>query len=285
MSGIRILVLDGNIASVRAKLVAAVGYDSGVGYMRRLKRLEATVECEILRAADGPVALPGGAALSDYDGCVMTGSALNVYDGGAAIQRQIDLVRAVLAAGVPFFGSCWGLQVAAVAAGGRVEANPRGREFGFGRRITLTAEGRTHELFAGKPSVFEAPTIHRDIVTALPDGAVVLAENEMGLQAAAFPLGSSMVWGVQYHPEYDHIDIAAVARRYGKALVADGTFESEAALEQYAGELERLQENPALRALVFRHGLGPAMTDESLRRTEITNWLTRMVIPRARRHD
>ena len=34
-------------------------------------------------------------------------------------------------------------------AGGRVEANPRGREFGFGRRITLTAEGRTHEFNVG----------------------------------------------------------------------------------------------------------------------------------------
>ena len=77
---------------------------------------------DLVRAADGPITLPGGTALTEYDGCVMTGSALNVYDGGAAIDRQIDLVTAVLQAGVPFFGSCWGLQVAAVAAGGRVEA-------------------------------------------------------------------------------------------------------------------------------------------------------------------
>jgi GMP synthase (glutamine-hydrolysing) len=82
-----------------------------------LKRLDPSLECEILRAADGPVALPGGAAIADYDGCVMTGSALNVYDGGAAILRQIDLVKAILSVGIPFFGSCWGLQVATVAAG------------------------------------------------------------------------------------------------------------------------------------------------------------------------
>ena len=284
MSVPRLLILDGNVASIRAKLDAAVGYDSGTGYARMLQRLNPTLECEILRAADGPVSLPGGAALDDYDGCVMTGSALNVYDGGAAILRQIELVRAILMTGVPFFGSCWGLQVATVAAGGRVEANSLGREFGFGRRIALTDAGRRHPLFAGKPEVFEAPTIHRDVVTVLPDNAVVLATNEMGLQAAAFSFGKSEFWGVQYHPEYDYIDIAAVARRYGPALVADGTFADEPALERYALDLEQLQLDPANRALNFRHGLGPGMTDEHLRRLEIRNWLETMVKPRASRH-
>ena len=284
MSVPRLLILDGNVASTRAKLDAAVGYDSGTGYARMLQRLNPTLECEIVRAADGPVSLPGGAALHDYDGCVMTGSALNVYDGGAAILRQIELVKAILTTGVPFFGSCWGLQVATVAAGGRVEANSLGREFGFGRRIALTEAGRRHPLFVGKPDVFEAPTIHRDVVTVLPDNALVLATNEMGLQAAAFTFGKSEVWGVQYHPEYDYIDIAAVARRYGAALVADGTFPDEPALEHYAFELEQLQVNPANRALNFRHGLGPGMTDVRLRRLEISNWLETMVKPRASRH-
>ncbi len=72
--------------------------------------------------------------------------------------RQIELAKAVFAAGVPFFGSCWGLQVAVTAAGGEVRANPRGREFGFARRILLTEAGREHRLFAGKPAAFEAPT-------------------------------------------------------------------------------------------------------------------------------
>lgn len=285
MSGPRLLILDGNVAAIRAKLNAAVGYDSGTGYAYMLRRLDAAVECEILRPADGPVALPGGAALGDYDGCVMTGSALNVYDGGPSIERQIQLLSAVLAAGVPLFGSCWGLQVAVVAAGGRVEANAKGREFGFARRIALTAAGRAHPMYAGKPSVFEAPTIHRDAVTALPAGATALATNEMGIQAAAFTVGSATVWGVQYHPEYDHIDVAAVARRYGQALVADGTFTDSAALDAYAQELTQLQTDPTNSALTFRHGLGPAMTEETLRRLEISNWLVQVVAPRVQRHD
>ena len=50
--------------------------------------------------------------------------------------RQIDLMRAVYASRTPAFGSCWGIQVAAVAADGDVRPNPLGREVGFARRLT-----------------------------------------------------------------------------------------------------------------------------------------------------
>jgi GMP synthase (glutamine-hydrolysing) len=43
-----------------------------------------------------------------------------VYDGGPAVDPQIELARAVLQSKPPLFGSCWGLQVVTVAAGGTV---------------------------------------------------------------------------------------------------------------------------------------------------------------------
>ena len=55
--------------------------------------------------------------------------------------RQVELARAVYKSGTPFFGSCWGLQVATVAAGGSVRQNPRGREVGIARDLTLTSAG------------------------------------------------------------------------------------------------------------------------------------------------
>src|SRR6266403_1796200 len=57
---------------------------------------------------------------------------------------------------VPSFGSCWAAQMAVVAAGGMVRANPRGREMGIARKIALTPEGRGHPLYAGKGAVFDA---------------------------------------------------------------------------------------------------------------------------------
>jgi GMP synthase (glutamine-hydrolysing) len=280
VSGARVLVIDGNVAEIRARLTAALGYDTGTGYARVLRRLDPSLHVDILGGADG-AALPAGVALENYHGVTMTGSALNIYNGGAPVDRQIELVKAVFAAGVPFFGSCWGLQVAVTAAGGLVRANPRGREFGFARRILLSEAGREHPLFAGKPTTFEAPTVHRDEIASLPPGAALLAVNDFGVQAASFNAGRGTFWGVQYHPEYDYRDIAAVAERYGETLVKEGMFSDVSALAAFAGELRALETNPSDATLLWKHGLGPAMRDQALRLLEICNWLNVNVLPRS----
>ena len=91
----RILVIDGNRAATREQQVAAGGQRSGEGYVSVLQRL-APLDCDIVRPADGAVQFPAGVSLADYDGVAITGSALNIYDGGAHIERQIELTRAVL---------------------------------------------------------------------------------------------------------------------------------------------------------------------------------------------
>jgi GMP synthase (glutamine-hydrolysing) len=279
-AGARVLVIDGNVAENRARQRSALGYDSGTGYANVLRRIDPSLRVDVLAAADGAT-LPPGVALGDYDGVTVTGSALNVYTGGAPVTRQVELAKAVFEAGVPFFGSCWGLQVAVTAAGGEVRANPRGREFGFARRVVLTDAGREHALFAGKPAVFEAPAIHRDHIASLPAGAQTLALNDFGLQAASFTHGRGTFWGVQYHPEYDYQDIAAAAERYGETLVNEGMFRDVASLAAFAAELRALQANPADTALVWKHGLGCAAHSEPLRLLEIRNWLKAQVEPRA----
>ena len=281
MGEVRVLVIDGNRAATRAQQVAAGGQPSGEGYVQVLTRL-AAVSCDIIRPADGAVDFAPGAGLDSYDGVAITGSALNVYDGGEHIERQIELAGEVFAAGVPFFGSCWGLQVAVTAAGGRVGPNPLGREFGFARRIELAAAGLTHPMFRGKPRVFEAIAVHRDHIEQLPRGAVTLASNEMGVQAIELPYGRGTFWGVQYHPEYTFDEIAATALRYGQTLVDDGLFESRAELQAFAAELRTLMRHPHDRRLTWKHGLGPAMQDEAQKLAELRNWLELQVLPHAR---
>ena len=280
MAEVRILVIDGNRAATREQQVAAGGQSSGEGYARTLERL-APVRCEIVRPADGEVRFATGAGVASYDGVAITGSALNVYDGGPHIERQVELAREVFASGVPFFGSCWGLQVAVTAAGGRVRRNPLGREFGFARRIELAAEGMTHPMFRGKPRVFEAITVHRDDIELLPESAVPLASNEMGLQAVEIQHQGGTFWGVQYHPEYTYAEIAATALRYGSALIAEQLFASRAELEAFVAELRQLMKEPGNRRLLWKHGLGAAVHDETQRLAELRNWLELKVLPHA----
>jgi GMP synthase (glutamine-hydrolysing) len=275
----RVLVIDGNEAATRARHVACGGTPSGEGYAATLKRLKPEVDCDIVRPADEEPKLPEGMALKDYAGAVITGSALNVYDRSPGVQRQIELVRAVFDAGVPSFGSCWGLQVGVTAAGGTVVRNPRGREFGFGRRITLTTAGRDHAMFQGKPEVFEAPTVHVDTVASLPTHATPLAHNDMGLQAAEIKLrNGATFWGVQYHPEYNVAEIAAMARRYGETLIRDGLVQDQAELDQLARDLVALNQRPDDARLAWRFGVGSSVTDAGLRLAELRNWLEKQVL-------
>src|SRR5256886_17183375 len=259
-----ILVIDGNRAATRAQQVAAGGQPSGEGYAQALKSL-AAVSCDIVRPADGEVRFAPGAGLASYDGVAITGSALNVYEGGAHIERQIELARATFAAGVPFFGSCWGLQVAVSAAGGRVRRNPLGREFGFARRIELADAGRRHGMFRGKPPVFEAITVHRDDIEQLPAGAAVLASNDMGLQAIELLHGAGIFWGVQYHPEYSFAEIAATALRYAGALIEERLFADRAELEAFVNDLRTLMRDPRDRRLTWKYGLGGGVQEGSCR--------------------
>jgi GMP synthase (glutamine-hydrolysing) len=275
----RILVIDGNTAATRAKHMAVGGASSGEGYVGTLKSLKREVECDIVRPADEVPSFPVGVALEDYDGAVITGSALNIYSRDAAVERQIDLAKAVFAAGVPCFGSCWGLQVGVTAAGGSVVRNPRGREFGFARRIILTSQGREHPMFAGKPVVFEAVTVHMDTVDSLPTGATALAHNDMGLQAAEIKFSKGTFWGVQYHPEYSCAEIAAMARRYGEVLIGEGLVKSQEELDTLAAELHCLHEKPEDARLSWRFGIGSSITNAEIKLAELRNWLERQVLP------
>src|SRR6202048_5245654 len=95
-----------------------------------------------------------------------------------AVQEFIT-TRQGFTAGLPAWGSCWGLQLATVALGGTVRRNPRGRELGVARAITATAAGRSHPLLAMRPSVFDALCSHIDEIEQLPPRAEVPAQNEL----------------------------------------------------------------------------------------------------------
>ena len=68
----------------------------------------------------------------------------------------------IMEAGIPQIGSCWGIQLANYAAGGKVEPHPKGREMGIATKIRLTEEGKKHPMFNGKPEVYSHFVSHDD---------------------------------------------------------------------------------------------------------------------------
>jgi len=275
----RLLVMEGNTAAAREKQVEAGGAALSDGYADLLRRLLPGSIVDICYPADPGANLPIG-GLEGYDGVAITGSALNVYDGGPQIERQIELTRAILASKTPLFGSCWGLQLMTVAAGGMVRPNPGGREIGIGRRIALTGAGRGHPMYDGKGTTFDAITVHLDEVATLAPGTTVLASNAVsGVQAAELRLDGAVAWGVQYHPEFSLHDIAVVIRRYGSRLVREGFFADVAARDAYTADLELLDRDPGLKPIAWRYGIDRTVLDPAARNAELANWIAHQVLP------
>lgn len=276
----RLLVIEGNTAEGRALFSAARGQAPSEGYAKLLRELLPDAIVDICYPADSGANLPDRMGLEGYDGIAITGSSLNIYDGGPEIERQIELVRTGLDSGTPIFGSCWGLQVLTTAAGGSVRKNPKGREIGFGRRIALTPAGRGHPMYERKAPAFDALTVHLDEVETLAPNMQVLAANAISqVQAAEIRYNGTTAWGVQYHPEYTLHDMAATIRRYGKRMVDDGFFSRESELIHYAEEMEMLHSDPKNRALSWKHGIDHNVLDKPARVREIDNWVQQQVLP------
>ena len=281
----RLLVLEGNTPEARDAQVAAGGTVASQGYATLLQELLPGAVVDVCFPADAGVNLPNGQALQGYDGVVITGSSLHVYEGGPAVMQQVELARAVLKANTPVFGSCWGLQVLTVAAGGVVRKNPKGREVGFGRSITLTEAGRKHPMYNGKHGVFNAPTVHLDEVETVAPGTTVLATNVVSdVQSAEIRCNGAVAWGVQYHPEYPLREVATIVRRIGKRLISEGFFLDEAEINTFAGDLDVLDANPAEKRLSWRYGISKNVLEKRLRVGEVANWIEYQVLPtRAKR--
>jgi len=276
----RLLVIEGNSPHTTAEHVDAGGIPASKGYSDLLRELLPGAAVDICHPGDPTADLPDGEALEGYDGITITGSALHVYQGGAEVMRQVELVRAAMRTGTPLFGSCWGLQVITAAAGGSVRKNPKGREIGFGRSIRLTEAGRKHPMYIGKHEVFNAPTVHLDEVESVAPGTTVLATNAMSeVQSIEVRTNGSVAWGVQYHPEYPLRELAAIVRRIGTRLIGEGFFADEHGVHGFARDLDTLDRDPECKRLSWLHGISQNVLNKKLRTSEVANWMEFQVLP------
>ena len=269
-----ILIAEGTPAAWQAER-AEFGIPSNSALFTAAVQLHRpNIGCKSLNIADGET-LPRGVALADFDGVMIPGSPLHIYDPTPAVARQIDFARAAFAAGVPVWGSCWGLQLATAALGGTVRRNPRGRELPIARAITATEAGRAHPLLASRPVVFDALCSHLDEIETLPPDAEVLAANEVSaIQAMAVktPRGGSFL-GTQYHPEHTLLVSAALMEIRAAELVDEGFAIGRAEILAVASDYRTLAEDTRRRDLIWRYGIASEIIDPVRRTTEIGNWL------------
>ena len=125
---------------------------------------------------------------------ILSGGPSSVYEEGAP-----SLDPALLEAGVPVFGMCYGFQAMAQALGGTVEKTGLS-EFGATPASILDTSST---LFNGQPTDQSVWMSHGDSVSEAPAGMAVTATTS-GAPVAGFEDDVRKLYGVQWHPEVLH---------------------------------------------------------------------------------
>lgn len=147
----------------------------------------------------------------------------------------------------PFLGACYGIGTLGLHRGGVVDRSfpePVGP-----LSVTLTDEGLRDPLFAGVPRAFAAYGGHKESMTTLPPGAVLLATSE-ACPVQAFRVGENG-YATQFHPELDVDGVCTRIEVYRHA----GYFppQEAQALTEVARSVEVLHPMTVLANFVARH--------------------------------
>ena len=161
----------------------------------------------------------GEVDLADWSGIVLGGGPFNASDPEdvkSPAQRRAEadlrgLAERVIGADFPFLGACYGIGVLGGLGGGVVDRT-YGEPIGA-LPVRLSADGQADPLFGVLPAEFAAYLGHKEAVSRLPEGAVLLASTET-CPVHAFRLGRN-VYATQFHPELDAVAICDRIDAYG----------------------------------------------------------------------
>jgi len=166
--------------------------DFGAQYAQLIARRvrEASIYSEVV-----PHTMPVAELLAkDPAAIVLSGGPSSVYEEGAP-----GLDPALLEAGVPVFGMCYGFQSMIQALGGTVAHTGLG-EYGS---TPAQVSDSSSTLFNGQPAEQSVWMSHGDSATEAPEGVRVTASTA-GAPVAAFEDDERRLYGVQWHPEVVH---------------------------------------------------------------------------------
>lgn len=276
----RFLIIDGYPESSRIDLENAGMQLAWKLYAGMLEHHLPGAKYDVLLPSDFGVKMPDREKLAGYDGILWTGCNLSIIDSeNISVKNQINLAKLAYDIGVPSFGSCWGLQISVVAAGGKVDLNPKGKEMGIARKIMKTKEAKGHPMLEGKSDVFEAFISHDDITTEVPEGGVVLAGNEFtAVQTLAVTHKNGTFWSTQYHPEYNLKEMACLIIARAEKLIEMGFYKDQQDLDTMVDRMKKLAGQQDRKDLRWQLVIDDDVLDRNIRQREFSNWINTFIV-------
>ena len=133
-----------------------------------------------------------------YTGIIFTGGPNSVYD-----EQSPHFDPAILTAGIPVLGICYGCQLMAWMGGGEICSAGSISEYG---KVTLHTQKSV--LFDGVPEDSVCWMSHTDYIKTPPEGFSITATTD-SCPCAAMCDDERRLYGVQFHPEVTHTEFGA----------------------------------------------------------------------------
>lgn len=143
----------------------------------------------------------------NYKGIIFTGGPNSVYD-----ESSPRYEREILDLDIPILGICYGCQLLAYLAGGKVVSAKDRSEYG---KTEIVFED--NKLFKNTENKSICFMSHTDYIKTVPSDFKVIAATEK-CPAAAICNEEKALYGVQFHPEVTHTE-------YGKEILKNFLFE------------------------------------------------------------
>lgn len=177
--------------------------------------------------------------LNKFDAVIFSGSIRSAYEDFAWKQALHAIFDEVLRLRKKAYAVCFGAQFLAYHLGAPVSKNPKGVEFGM-INVCLSEEGKRDLLF--KPFVKEQCLFatHNDYIEKTPDGAVLLASNEM-TPVQAFRYGE--VLATQFHSDIPMETARKLLQKRKEQYLASGFIKSESDYDILYNSLSKVPES------------------------------------------
>ena len=258
MSILKLLIVEGNTKEENSNFNKAGCVPQSENFKQHIKRFEPNCEINIVEPGDDSAISKIIASLKQYDGIILTGSTLRIDDFSNEIKKHINFVKTCFKHEKKIFAACWGLQIAATAAGGKCRVAPNGPHVGIAYDIELTNEGKRHRLYSSKPHKFTTPAFNYDEVEIPPKNSILLASDKINkFQALHFYVGKSEIWGLQYHPEIPYDYMIKLIKHRSKGMLEKNVFKNQDAINKHIDFIEKAN----------------AKLSDEMRTIELKNWL------------
>ena len=258
MSGLNILIVEGNILQDTEVFVRAAGASASDNLKNLISKLEPNANLKIINPDSDVETQEVLKNISNYDGIIFTGGAMRINDMTDIIKKHINFASNCFKYNNKILAICWGLQVCSIAAGGKVAPGKNGVHIGIAVDVEINEEGKKNLIYKNKKKKFNTPAYNFDEVSEIPNGATLLSSDKVNkVMGLYYKSGKSEIWGLQYHPDYEYWQMINLANERKTRILSNKYFENEKAFQDHIKYI--IEENKKL--------------DFNNRTCEVKNWL------------